>query len=282
MEPSGPASREDILARIKAFPLGQSPDEMRENFRHRVLGTSAGLDDATRSFRPETGGGKLPRIICFHGGGYVFGGPDTHAGIARYISDTHGFVVHLPHYPLAPDHQWPAQLDAALAAIPSGPAPILAGDNAGGHLALVAALDLARKGRPVAGLLLFSPNTDRSGLSKTRAQTDNDAPDFDDRCDKYLAKLCFGDRSATNPQVSPLLDDLSLLPPTWIEVGAHEVLLDDSRLLFARAEEAGADIHLTVTENLMHMAQIWAPDWAAATESLDRAAEFAKSLTPQD
>ena len=67
-----------------------------------------------------------------------------------------------------------------------------------------------------------------------------------------------------------------------LEVGAHEVLLDDSRLLFARAEEAGADIHLTVTENLMHMAQIWAPDWAAATESLDRAAEFAKSLTPQD
>ena len=166
--------------------------------------------------------------------------------------------------------------------IPSGPAPILAGDNAGGHLALVTALDLARKGRPVAGLLLFSPNTDRSGLSKTRAQADKDAPDFDDRCDKYLAKLCFGDRSTTDPQVSPLLDDLSLLPPTWIEVGAHEVLLDDSRLLFARAEEAGADIHLTVTENLMHMAQIWALDWAAATESLDRAAEFAKSLTPQD
>ena len=282
MAPSGPASREDILARIKAFPLGQSPDEMRENFRHRILGTTAGRDDATRSFRPETGGSNLPRIIWFHGGGYIFGGPDTHAAIARYISDTHGFVVHLPHYPLAPDHQWPAQLDAALAAIPSGPAPILAGDNAGGHLALVAALELARKDRPVAGLLLFSPNTDRSGLSKTRTQTDDDDPVNNDRGDMYMAKLCFGDRSTTDPQVSPLLDDLSLLPPTWIEVGAREVLLDDSRLLFARAKEAGADIHLTVTDNLLHMAQVWAPGWAAATESLDRAAEFAKSLMPED
>lgn len=282
MASPGPTTRDEVLARIEEFPLGQGPGEMRENFRHLVLGTAAGPDDATRCFRPETGGGDLLPIVWFHGGGYVFGGPDTHAGIARYLSDAHGFVVYLPHYPLAPDHQWPAQLEAALASIPQGPAPILAGDSAGGHLALVTALALAREGTPAAGLLLFSPNTDRSGLSETRKVMDDDDPVVTDAGDAYLAKLCFGDRSASDPQVSPLLDDLSLLPPTWIEVGTPEVLLDDSRMLAARGKEVGADIHLTVTEGLLHMAQVWAPGWAEARDSLDRAAVFAASLGSDD
>ena len=154
--------------------------------------------------------------------------------------------------------------------------PILAGDSAGGHLALVTALEMARAGRPAAALLLFSPNTDRTGLSETRTSMEDGDPMVDDAGDRALARQCFGTRDAADPQVSPLLDDLSLLPPTWIEVGTPEVLLDDSRLLHDRARKAGADVHLTVTPGLLHMGQIWAPHWAPGAESLDRAARFVR------
>lgn len=270
----GPVTREQIVARIAEHPLGQSPDDMRSNFCRLVLGDGARPDSSARCLRPERSVG-LPPVIWFHGGGYVFGGPDTHARIGRYLADTHGLVVHLPHYALAPEHRWPAQLDDALAAVPGGPAPILAGDSAGGHLALVTALAMSREGRPPAALLLFSPNTDRSGLSDTRTAMEDDDPMVDDADDRRLARMCFGDMASDDPQVSPVLDDLSLLPPTWIEVGTPEVLLGDSLALVERGRAAGADIHLTVTSGLLHMAQVWAPWWDAACASLDRAAEFA-------
>ena len=272
-------AREDLLARVAAHPLGDTPGAMRPAFRRLMLGRNA-VEPGPRRIRPQRPGG--PRVIWFHGGGYVFGSPATHERIATYLADRHGFDVTLPAYRLAPEHPWPAQLDDALAAIPEGDQVILAGDSAGGHLALVAALHLARTGRPPRGLLLFSPNTDRSGRSETRAAMDADDPMVDDAGDRALAAMCFGDRPPTDPDVSPLLADLSGLPPTWIEVGTPEVLLDDSCLLHARARDAGVEAHLTVTPDLLHMGQIWVPWWAPARTSLDRAAAFAADLWARD
>lgn len=270
-----PDSRASVLDRIARHPLGKTPEEMRRGFRELVGADDGGPGD--RVFRPDRAA-DLPPLVWFHGGGYVFGGPDTHGRIAAYLAVTHGMTVHLPDYPLAPEHPWPAQRDAAMAALPAGVAPVLAGDSAGGHLALVTALALARLGRPARALLLFSPNTDRSGLSRTRAAMEDDDPMVDDAGDRRLAKMCFGSRPDDDPEVSPLLDDLSLLPPTWIEVGDPEVLLDDARLLRDRARRAGAEVHLSVTPGLLHMAQVWAPGWSAATASLDRAADFVRGV----
>lgn len=280
---AGRLTRAQIVARIAAHPLGETPDEMRAGFRRLTLGGGGRPDGGPRAFRPVEPVPGRPTILWFHGGGYVFGGPDTHARIGRHLSEVHGFEVRLPRYPLAPEHVWPAQRDQALAAADDaaldGRAPILAGDSAGGHLALVAALAMARAGTPATALLLFSPNTDRSGASATRAANAAADPMVDPKDDARLAAMCFGDRPGTDPEVSPLLDDLSLLPPTWIEVGAGEVLLDDSRLLAERGRAAGAEVTLTVTPDLLHMAQLWAPHWDAATESLDRAAAFATGVS---
>jgi acetyl esterase/lipase len=138
-------------------------------------------------------------------------------------------------------------------------------------LALVAALALARAGRPAAGLMLFSPNTDRSGLSGTRRTNEGRDPMVDDAGDRRLARLCFGDMPGDHPEVSPVLDDLSLLPRTHIEVGAGEVLLGDARALHARARKAGTKVTLHEAESLLHMGQLWAPAWPEARASLDRA-----------
>ena len=271
----GDVTRDDLLARIAAHPLGDTPAAMRPAFRELMLGRNTGAP-GSRHDRPQRPGG--PRVVWFHGGGYVFGSPATHARIATYLTNRHGFDVTLPAYRLAPEHSWPAQLDDALAAIAHDSDVILAGDSAGGHLALVTALHLARAGRPPRGLLLFSPNTDRTGRSATRIAMAAADPMVDDAGDRALAEMCFGARPSSDPDVSPLLADLSGLPPTWIEVGTPEVLLDDSRLLHARAAAAGVDAHLTVTPGMLHLGQIWAPWWAPARASLDRAAVFATGI----
>ena len=190
-----------------------------------------------------------------------------------------GCRVVLPTIPLAPEHRWPAQLESALqqCAATEG-LVLLSGDSAGGHLALVTALELARRGTPAAGLILFSPNTDRSGLSNTRARNDPLDPMVDDAGDRALAALTFGDRDPRDPQMSPVLDDLSLLPPTYVEVGRDEVLLGDSLILAERGRAAGASIQCHVEEEGLHMGQLWAPWWPPAVASLDRAGAFVRSL----
>jgi acetyl esterase/lipase len=152
------------------------------------------------------------------------------------------------------------------------------GDSAGGHLALVAALALARTGRRLAGLALFAPNTDRSGLSETRGIMTPHDPMNADADDARLAAMCFGDRAPDDPELSPALDDLASLPPTHVEVGDREVLLGDALALHLRAADAGARCRLHVRAGLVHMGQLWAPWWPPGVTSLDRAAGFLRPL----
>lgn len=277
-----PTGRAQIVAHIRRHPLGREPQEQRANFVRLTLGTANGSAQPARQSIALGGAGTRGTLVYFHGGGYSFGSPQTHERIGRALAQRSGLRVVLPAYPLAPEARWPAQLDAAVVAVRrearAHDAPVLlAGDSAGGHLALVTALALARVGKPVAGLLLFSPNTDRSGLSRTRERNDALDPMVDDAGDRALAQRCFGALPVLHPQVSPLLDDMSLLPPLYIEVGAQEVLLDDSRLLARRARQAGRPVTLHVVPNGLHMGQLWTPWWPQANASLDRAADFIRS-----
>lgn len=261
------------MARIRAHPLGETVAAKRADFAGLVLAD----DRPAGSLR--YGGEGQGTILYFHGGGYVFGSPLTHRRLGEGLAEAAGLPVVLPTYPLAPENPWPAQLDAALAACDEVTGElILSGDSAGGHLAIVTALERARRGAPVAGLILFSPNTDRSGLSRTRAANDAGDPMVDDAGDRALAEMAFGDRPADDPQLSPLLDDLSLLPPTHVEAGAGEVLLDDSRLFAERGRGAGAEVTLVVEPDGLHMGQLWSPWWPLAVQSLARAGHFAASL----
>ena len=282
----GPVDGDVVLARIRDHPLGSDPAAMRRDFARLALGAAsptadlpAGcvVDEHRFGLRVSARAGAAgPEAIWLHGGGYVFGSPETHLRPAARLAARAGCAVILPRYPLAPEARWPAQRDAALAA--TGAArepPILVGDSAGGHLALVAALAAARAGRPVRALVLFSPNADRSERNAARGAMSALDPMVDDAGDRRLAEMAFGPGyDPSDPAVSPLLDDLSLLPPTWIEVGDPEVLRDDAALLHGKAVREGATATLTVTPGLMHMGQLWTPWWDEATASVDRAAAF--------
>lgn len=286
---SGRVSFDDVDARAEAADLGDEPATMRERFATLVLGDAADEQSGTGApeevggvgglvFRPGGAASGTARVVWFHGGGYAFGSPETHARAAAALAERVGAAVFVPRYRLAPEHPWPAQREDALAVVralqDAGGRVALVGDSAGGHLALVAALALARGDRPVDALVLFSPNTDRTGRSDTRGpNTPRDAMNADED-DRDLARLAFGDRPDSDPEVSPLLDDLSLLPPTHVEVGDQEVLLDDARLLARRGAEAGADVALHVEPGASHMWQLWTPWLPEADASIGRAAAF--------
>ena len=278
-----------VLARSTTIELGDEPEEMRRQFARLLLGDDPPADERAavvlggvegRLSGAETLDGYAGAVaVWLHGGGYVFGSPETHRRACDAFAEALGYPVVGLRYRLAPEHTWPAQLGDAEAAVAElqgrGCRVVAAGDSAGGHLALNLALARARAGEPLAGLALFSPNTDRAGLNATRAANDPLDPVVGDAFDRMLAAMCFPPERwpDDHPAASPVLADLSLLPRTHVEVGGRELLRDDAVALHACAKRAGADVTLRETPAAFHMWQVWTPWLRAGTESLRYAAQ---------
>ncbi len=111
-----------------------------------------------------------PAVLWVHGGGFVIGSPATHAGIGGYLAQAAGADVYMPQYRLAPEHPWPAATDDVFSAYREmlarghDPARVaIAGDSAGGAIAILTALELTDMDVPApAAMVLLSPVTDLS------------------------------------------------------------------------------------------------------------------------
>ena len=124
---------------------------------------------------------KKAAILYLHGGAYCVGAPATHRAVTAHLCRAANLAVFAADYRLAPEHPFPAALDDAVAAYKSlaGQGPvIIAGDSAGGGLALATALCLRQENVTLpAALVLFSPWTDL---------TPSAHPDKDVGCDVML------------------------------------------------------------------------------------------------
>ncbi|MEQ3625765.1 MAG: alpha/beta hydrolase fold domain-containing protein [Celeribacter sp.] len=250
------ASRADLEDWIRQIDMSGTPDQRRAGFR-RLVGPQPIARPKVLGGVPGRMIGRGARVIVWlHGGGYMFGGSDTHGRPARRLAELTGWQVFVPDYRLAPEHPWPAMLDDALAVLTAlGPSPVV-GDGAGGHLALQAA---RRRHDLVQRLALVSPNTDRSGLSETRRR--DSATDLmnDDATDTELASMAFGDRPGDDPDLSPIFGDLEKLPPLCLTASTSERLLDDTLLLARAAGLAGVEVKLDLLRDLFHRWVLW-PD----------------------
>ena len=240
---------------------------MRAAFE-RLMGETPEGEELEVGGRPALALGTGRAVLFLHGGGYVFGSPRSHMrAVARLAAS--GLRVVAPSYRLAPEHVWPAQLEDALAAFDALRPDGVAGISAGGHLALRVALE-----RDVGRLALLSPNTDRSGLSQTReANSESDAMN-DDADDRRLGDMALGHLADRDSVKSPLLSDLSGLPPLHVSVGSDEVLLDDALLLARAAGRARRETALHVTQGAFHMAHLWPDAIPEAGAALDRVGAF--------
>ncbi|RVV98441.1 hypothetical protein EKE94_05840 [Mesobaculum littorinae] len=266
--PELPRSPDAVRRRIADHPVTGTPAEMRQGFADRI-GPQPAARPALIGQVEALVVGDGPDCLFFHGGGYVFGAPETHVAAAQVMAEA-GLRVILPRYPLAPEDPWPAQPEAALALLEALPGPVaVAGISAGGHLALTLGLAVPER---IAALGLISANTDRSGLSASRAPMSEEDAMNSDADDAALARLVFGDRPGGDPAVSPLLEDLSELPPLKLAAGGAEVLLDDTLLLAHRAALQGASVSLDIAPGQFHMAHMWPEAFPVARAQLLRLA----------
>lgn len=267
-----PLSRTALEAHIRANPVEGDHHQMRRAFAALAPPSPALTIDRIDGIPVEIHKPDATRTILFlHGGGYVFGAPRSHAAAAVHLAAITGCRVIAPAYRLAPEHVWPAPLEDAAAVLASLDTPVaVVGDSAGGHLAISLAL---KEPDRVSRLVLISPNTDRSGKSRTRrANSDTDLMN-DDATDRALSNRVLGHLPDDDPHASPLLADLSRLPRVWITASEGEVLLDDTRLFTDAARQAGVYVAIVTERGLFHMWTLW-PGFAPARRSWDRIATF--------
>lgn len=200
-------------------------------------------------------------LVYLHGGGFLLGSPR----LFRYASKTFaraGFDVFAPAYRLAPEHPFPAALDdalrawRALLAATRGPV-VLAGDSAGGGLAVSLMLRARDEGLPLpSAVALFSPWTDLAATGASARENEETDALFSRRLILVGARAVLGRTSGRNPLASPLYADLSGLPPLLVHVGRDEVLRDDSTRLVEKAREAGVAAEIEIWPDVPHAWQL--------------------------
>ncbi|MEU4087524.1 alpha/beta hydrolase [Streptomyces aureus] len=285
--------RDALDALLRSLPRGETPptiDEQRSGFAAGV-GRPAPDDVVTRGtvlggrptleLEPPTASGP-GRLLYLHGGGYVIGSPDTHAGLVGELARRAGLRALSVDYRLAPEHPFPAAVDDGLAAyrelLATGTDPrdvVVAGDSAGGGLSIAMLLAAREAGLPQpAAVVLFSPWVDLTlAGASMRAKEDAD-PIFTEADIRAYADLYVGTGDRAHPLASPLFGDLAGLPPLLVQVGANEVLLDDSVRLAGRAGADDVEVTLEVLPGLPHVFQHHYGRLEEADAALDRAARF--------
>jgi epsilon-lactone hydrolase len=224
------------------------------------------------------------RILYFHGGGYVAMSARTHRSVTSRLASWSEASLFAVDYRLAPEHPFPAALDDALAAyrtlLATGSVAsriVVAGDSAGGGLALALLLAARDAGEPLpAAAVLFSPWTDLAATG--RSIVENNATDallFGSWVARQ-ARYYLGDTPATNPLASPLYADLTGLPALLIQVSDSEVLLDDSRRIHENARRCGVEAKLQLWHGLPHGWQVFAPILPEGRAALSEASAFIK------
>jgi acetyl esterase/lipase len=206
------------------------------------------------------------------------GSLNTHQELMGRISRQLNATVYGVDYRLAPEFPWPSAVDDAVAAwdwllgsgIKSNQA-VVAGDSAGGGLAVALLMALKEQAKPMpAGAVLFSPWTDLTGSGDSIASRAEADPMIGPAALQPMAAHYHADNPADLPSISPLFADLSGFPPLLIQVGDAEILLDDSTRLHQRAEDAGTSSTLHVFEEAFHVFQAMGmlPEAAEALEEM--------------
>lgn len=221
-------------------------------------------------------------VYYLHGGGYISGSAKSCRPITVTLARRLKTRIFGLDYRLAPENRFPAGLDDVVAGyrwlLSNGIDPssiAVVGDSAGGGMTLGMTLRLRDAGLPLpAALVCLSPWTDMTSESKSlAANSDRDAMFVAEDIERF-ASVYLGDHSRRDPLASPLLADLSGLPPTLIQVGRDEVLLDDARQLHARILAAGGASELHIYDDVPHGWHYGAPFVPETKQALREAADF--------
>jgi monoterpene epsilon-lactone hydrolase len=224
-------------------------------------------------------------ILYFHGGVYVIGSAAFSVPLVGDLVRRTGTKAVTLDYRLAPEHPYPAAVEDARAAyeglLARGMDPgqiVLAGESAGGGLAVATLLASREAGLPMPSCaLLMSPYVDLTLAGETLAAKREVDPLLTPDGLRARVPDYVGGADAADPLISPIFGDLRGLPPLLIQVGSHEVLLSDALRLAGRAAIFDVPVTLEVTPGVPHVFQAYAGLLDEAGAALDRASDFLKA-----
>lgn len=227
----------------------------------------------------------LSKVILYtHGGGFVVGSLATHRKFAGHLAKHLGVTAVVIDYRRAPECQFPAQLEDSTAAYRELLARgfkaqniTIAGDSAGGNLAISTVLKLRDDGVALPGAVIaFSPWLDMEHIGKTLES--NAATDVlvNMSVVQSMSALFLGENgSRTNPLANPLKANYKKgFPPLYITVGSAEALLDNSTDLAEIAKASGVNVTLSVVEGMQHVFPFLAGRAVEADDELRRIANW--------
>ena len=227
-------------------------------------------------------------IFHIHGGAFFVGSIKTHrAFLSEIASRTQMQVVHID-YPLAPEHPYPeaneAVYDAYMQLLSQGILPkdiILSGDSCGANLALSLTLKIKSEDPKLlpSGLILMSPFLDLTLTSESlRYNQKHDAllsiEALETGIEYYVPKHI----DKAQPDISPIFGDFKDLPPTLVQVGSKEILLNDATRFEHKAKEAKVDVRFKLYTGMWHNFQMFSPWFGEAKSALADIADFAHQL----
>ncbi|MGI9233001.1 MAG: alpha/beta hydrolase [Woeseiaceae bacterium] len=251
----------DAPKKIKLASIDEQRAEADRFMSAQKVPADVLIDDYTLAGRPARkyfteGVREDATSLYLHGGGYTVCSLDSHQSFMAHLAIACETAVNGLDYRLAPENPYPAALDDAVAAYKemtaytAGDKIMIAGDSAGGGLALACVLRIKDEGLPMPGCVaLLSPVTDQTGSGKSLGAAR----------DEFMkgAALYAGDFPLDTIGISPLFGDMSGLPPMLIQVASDEALLDDSTRLEKRASEAGVAVELQMIDDALHVYQIF-------------------------
>lgn len=246
-------------------------EEMRRMFEHwgDVTGEPEGVDyievdsNGVRCMwaRPK-GCNETRALLCTHGGGYMVGSMYSHRKMFGHIAKAVGCPALIVDYGRAPENLHPGPVNDCVSVyqwmLQRGLKPehiAFTGDSAGGTLAITTALAARDKGLPMpAASMPISPWADMEITGET-VTTNEEKDQFVKRWVIEHMSATFlgpaGDRK--DPLANPLYADLTGMPPIYVQVGGDETLLDDSRNLVRKVEEAGGEVKFDIYPEMQHV-----------------------------
>jgi acetyl esterase/lipase len=280
-------------AALQANPE-MSLDEMRLMLEQwgNITGEPRGVDYI------ETAAGEVPALwavpkncaedrvlLCAHGGGYVAGSMYTHRKTYAHVAKAIGCRALIVDYRRAPENVHPGPVNDMAQSykwlLDQGIRPghvALIGDSAGGALAVTTILRARQQDLPLpAATMPLSPWLDMEATGatfETNAQKDLIASRD---MIQAMAGMFLGEGgNRRDPLANPLYADLAGLPPMYIQTGADEALLDDSRALAGLARKSGVDVTLEVVPEMQHVFQFLAGTAPEADAAIRRLADWVR------
>jgi len=269
---------EDLVRHLrKVFDNTPNVTLMPRGTRRRAVHTENFNGDHIYTADPQV------TILYIHGGAYIAGVPRSYHNLTARMARALDGEAYLPRYPLAPEHPFPAGIDACAAAyrflLDQGKDPkriIMAGDSAGGGLTLGTLLKLRDEGLPMpACAVTLSPGANcHPDPDETALRDPTDAMLSADIIRNVVDVYVPDPEDRKNPYASPVDGDYTGLPPLMITVSNEEILYGDALKVRAAAQKAGVPVEWLERKGVFHVWPVMVPFLPEARQDLKRILAF--------